>query len=454
MNSDPQAGSAESHPASLPRVLGLWDIIAIVVGGTIGSGIFLVPAEIATELSSPILILSVWVVGGVLSFFGALGFAELAAAYPHAGGAYVYLREAYGNLVAFLFGWTLFLVVDSGAIATLAVAFSSRYLPFFFPLSPVAQKGIAVLVVAVLVGVNYVGVRWGANLQNVLTAIKFAALVGVCGVVFLLADGDAANWVNPPVDPPSMSLAAAFGVALVAVLWAYKGWEGASYSTGETRNPERNLPWGLLIGTLAVIGIYLAANLAYLYVLPTAEIATSERIAADAVSLAIGPIGASAIALVILFSISGAANQILLTSPRVYFAMAKDKQFFRAMADVHPRYQTPHVAIVAMGVWSAVLSLTGTFEQLFTYVVFGQWIFFGLTVAAVFVLRRRRPDLPRPYKTTGYPVTPALFVLAALYISLNMLVSEPWNALAGLLIIALGLPAYYYWKRKAARSAL
>jgi len=452
LSSDPQAASSENHPTSLPRVLGLWDIVAIVIGGVIGSGIFLVPAEIAHELPSPVLFLSVWVVGGVLSFFGALAFAELSAAYPHAGGAYVFLREAYGPLVAFLFGWTLFLVVDSGAIATLAVAFSSRYLPFFFDVSPVAQKVIAVLLVAVFAGVNYIGVRWGANVQNFLTAIKFAALVGVCGVVFLLADGTPSNWVTPSIEGSAGSLAGAFGVALVAVLWAYKGWEAASYSTGETRNPERNLPLGLFIGTLAVIGIYILTNLAYLYVLPTSEIATSERIAAEAVSLAIGPIGASAIALVILLSMSGAANQILLTSPRVYFAMAKDKQFFHAMADVHPRYKTPHVAILAMAVWSAVLTLTGTFEELFTYVVFGQWIFFGLTVAAVFVLRRKRPDLPRPYKTTWYPVTPALFILAALYISVNTVVNDFGNALAGLVIIGLGLPAYFYWKRKAAAS--
>lgn len=451
MKSDPE-GSVESHPTSLPRVLGLWDIVAIVIGGVIGSGIFIVPAEIATELSSPVLFLLVWVAGGVLSFFGALAFAELAAAYPQAGGAYVYLREAYGHLVAFLFGWTLFLVVDSGAIATLAVAIATKYLPYFVTLSPLAGKLVALVIVAALVGVNYVGVRAGANLQNLLTAIKFAALVGICGVVFLFAAGDAAHFVNPAVDAPSWGLGGRFGVALVAVLWAYKGWEAASYSAGETRNPARNLPWGLLIGTLAVIAVYLGTNLAYLYVLPTADIAGSDRIAADAMSIAIGPAGATAIAVIILLSMTGAANQILLTSPRVYFAMAKDDLLFRKMAEVHPRFQTPHVSIVAMGIWSALLSVSGTFEQLFTYVVFGQWIFFGLTVGAVFILRRKRPDLPRPYRTTGYPWTPALFILAALFISLNTLVNQLWNAMAGLFIIALGLPAYFYWKRKAGRA--
>ncbi len=453
MDSHPPGGSAESHPESLPRVLGLWDIVSIIVGGVIGSGIFIVPAAIATELASPVLFLGVWVVGGVLSFFGALAFAELAAAYPQAGGAYVYLREAYGPLVAFLFGWTLFLVVDSGSIATLAVAAATIYLPYFVSLSPIAAKVASLLVVAGLVAVNYVGVRSGANTQNTLTAIKFAALVGVCGAVFLLADGDTANFTTPPVDAPSWSLAGHFGVALVAVLWAYKGWESASYSTGETRDPGRNLPLGLFIGTLTCLALYFATNLAYLYAFPTAGIAVSQGIAADVMSLAIGPVGATAVALLILVSLIGAANQILLTSPRVYFAMSKDDLFFRSMAHVHPRYRTPHMAIVAMGAWAALLSLTGTFEQLFTYVVFGQWIFFGLTVGAVFILRRKRPDLPRPYRTLAYPVAPALFILAAVAISLNTLINEFWNALAGLFIIALGLPAYLYWKRKAGAGA-
>jgi APA family basic amino acid/polyamine antiporter len=424
--------------------------VAIVVGGVIGSGIFLVPSAIAAEVGTPLPFLGVWVVGGVLSFFGALAFAELAAAHPQAGGAYVYLREAYGPLVAFLFGWTLFLVVDSGAIATLAVAFSTKYLPVFLPLSDLAAKLVAAAVVAVLVAVNYAGVRWGANLQNGLTIIKFAALVGLCGVVFFLAQGNPAHYTARAAEPTSWDLAGRFGVALVAVLWAYKGWEGASYSTGETRDPARNLPWGLFIGTLAILAIYLVTNLAYLWVLPTNEIAASGRIAADAISLVLGPVGGSVIAVVILFSIMGAANQILLTSPRVYFAMSQDGLFFKRIAHVHPRFRTPHVSIVAMGVWAVILSLSGTFEQLFTYVVFGQWIFFGLTVAAVFILRRKYPDLPRPYRTTGYPWTPALFILAALYISLNTLVNEPINAMAGLAIIALGLPAYLYWRRKAA----
>jgi len=437
-----------SSPHELPRVLGFGDVIGILVGTVIGSGIFIVPATIASEVRSPALILSVWVVGGLLSFFGALAFSELGAMYPQAGGMYVYLREGFGRPVAFLFGWTLFLVIDSGAIATLSMAFASKYLPYFVPLGPIATKAVALAFIAFLVAVNYVGTRWGARLQNLLTAIKFIAIVTVCGAVFGFAKGDAGHFVLPPTEW-SPSLVGSFGVALVASLWAYKGWEAATFSTGELRNPERNLPLGLFAGSVLVILLYVATNLAYLYVFPASRIATSTRIASDAMNAAVGAGGATFIAFIILFSITGAANGNVLTAPRVFFAMARDGVFFRSLARVHPRFLTPSVAILATGAWAGILSLSGTFEQLATYVIFGQWIFFGLTVAAVIVLRKRSPDVPRPYRTWGYPVTPVIFILAALYISVNTLVTQPVNALAGILIIALGLPAYFYWQRSA-----
>ncbi len=451
-NQTDQTDNTGTPDSGLPRVLGLWDIVGIIIGGIVGSGIFIVPAAIAAAIGSPLLFLAVWVVGGLLSFFGALSFAELGAAYPQAGGVYVYLRESYGSMIAFLFGWTLFLVIDSGAIATLAVAFSTKYLPFFFPLSSLGAKVVSVLFVAVLVAVNYVGVRWGANLQNLLTVIKFAALAGVCVIVFAFAKGDPSNIVSPAPGSFNLNLLSSFGVALVAVLWAYKGWEASTYSVGETRNPGRNLPLGLFIGTISVIGIYLVTNLAYLYVFPTGQIAQSDRIASDAMSLAIGPVGATVIAIIILFSITGAANQVLLTSPRVYYAMARDGLFFKRTADVHARFLTPHVSILAIGGWSIILSLSGTFEQLFTYVIFGQWIFFALTAGAVIILRRKRPDLKRPYRVFGYPFTPIIFILSAMFISLNTLINEFWNAMAGLIIITVGLPAYFYWKHKASRT--
>lgn len=437
---------------ALPRVLSLWDVVMIVIGGVIGSGIFLSPSEIAAAVPSPLLMLAVWVVGGLLSFFGAVAFAELGAAMPEAGGVYVYLREAFGPLLSFLFGWTLFLVIDSGAIATLAVAFSHNILPRFVEMTPIVKKIIAAAFVLFLGAVNYVGVRWGSRLQNLLTYIKTAAIGIIVVGVFLFAKGQGrvANFVEPSPGPFSFGLLGAFGVGLVASLWAYKGWESATYSAGEVKNPSRNLPLGILVGTVAVIALYVVANLAYLYIMPVGKIAASEgRVALDVMEIVSGPFGASLITFLILFSILGAANQNMLCSPRVYFAMARDGMFFKRIAECHPRFLTPHVSIVAISVWSVLLTLTGTFRQLFTYVIFGEWIFFGLTVAAVIVLRRKKPDLPRPYRTWGYPVTPVIFMLAAIGIAFSSLLSAFTNAMGGLIIILIGIPAFFSWRTES-----
>jgi basic amino acid/polyamine antiporter, APA family len=445
-------GGSAGDGRDLPRVLGILDVLGILVGTVIGSGIFIVPATIAQQVVSPTLLLTVWLVGGVLSFFGALAFSELGAAFPKAGGMYVFLREAYGPLLAVLFGWALFVVIDCGAIATLSVAFSSKYLPYFVVLSPTGQKAVAIALIALLAAVNYTGTRRGAALQNFLTFIKFSAIIGVSLVVFVFADGNAQNFSAPPPPAFSSTLVGAFGVALVASLWAYKGWEVVTFSAGEIKNPGRNLPLGLFAGTLAALVLYVMANLAYLYVFPVDVIAKSDRIAADAMNAAIGPIGATIVAVIILFSIAGAANGNMLTDPRVFFAMARDGVFFKKLGEVHPKYLTPHWSIVATAIWSAVLSVTGTFEQLLTYVVFGQWLFFGLTAAAVIVLRRTRPDLPRPYRTWGYPVTPLLFIAAAVFIAVNTLITQFWQALAGLGLILLGIPIYLLWQRNARRK--
>ncbi len=433
--------------ADLPRVLGFTSVVGILVGTVIGSGIFVAPNRIASLVESPQLILAVWVIGGVLSLFGALAFAELGAAFPQAGGMYVYLRESYGRLVAFLFGWTLFFVIDSGAIATLAVAFSSRYLPYFLPLTPLASRIVAVALIAFLVAVNLLGVRYGAALQNLLMFIKFGAILAVTLAAFTLGHGSASHFVEPAPAGWSGGLVGNFGAALVLSLWAYKGWEAVTFSSGEIKNPRRNIPVGLIAGTAVVVVLYLATNLAYLYIFPAGEIAKSSRIAADVMEMVAGPVGATLVAGVILCSITGAANGNVLTAPRVFFAMARDGLFFRKFAEVHPKLLTPYVSIVATGAWAAVLSVTGTFEQLATYVVFGQWIFFGLTVGAVMVLRRTRPQIERPYRTWGYPVTPVIFIAAALYISGSTLVTQPLHAAAGLALILAGVPAYWYWQR-------
>jgi len=450
----PQSNGMNPATPELPRVLGLFSIVAIVVGTMIGSGIFINPAKVAKDVGTPELMMAVWIVGGILSFFGALSVAELGAAFSQAGGLYIYLREAYGTMIAFLFGWTLFLVIETGTLATLAVGFSTKYLPYFVRVSGAQGKVVAATLFLILAMVNYMGVKRGALLMNFLTSIKFIALIGVCAVVFVFAKGSAGHFLSSSsgVQPAGGGLLGNFGVALVAALWAYKGWEISTYSAGEIRNPQKKLPLGLFIGTASVILLYILANLAYLYVLPAPQMAQSDRIAADAMQAAVGPVGASIIALIILTSITGTCTGHLLAAPRALYAMAKDGLFFKSVAKVHPRYLTPHVSILVLAVWGIILSTSGTFEQLFTYVIFGYWIFMGLTVAGVIILRKRRPDLPRPYKTWGYPVTPILFILSAVFLTLNSLIRTFWNSLAGLGVIALGIPAYFIWKSRLKKT--
>jgi APA family basic amino acid/polyamine antiporter len=433
----------------LRRVLGLFSIVGIVVGAMIGSGIFINPANIAKTVGTSKLMLAVWIVGGILSFFGALAIAELASIYSQAGGIYIYLREAYGSLVAFLFGWTLILVVEAGTIATLVVGFSSKYLPYFVSLSGLQTKVVAISLIVILAAVNVLGVKKGAFLMNFLTSIKFIGLIGVCVVVFIFAKGSTGNFLSSEsAVPVSGGILGSFGIALVSALWAYKGWETSTYCAGEIRDPQKKLPLGLFIGSLSVIFLYLLANLAYLYVFPAARMAESTRIAADVMEAAVGPVGASIIALIILLSMTGTANGHLLTAPRVFYAMAKDGLFFKSVAKVHPKYRTPHISIIVLATWAALLSLSGTFEQLYSYVIFGFWIFMGLTVAGVIILRRKRPDLPRPYKTWGYPVTPILFVLSSVFLTINSLIRTFWNSFAGLALISLGIPVYLVWRRR------
>jgi basic amino acid/polyamine antiporter, APA family len=444
---------------ALPRILSLWDVVMIVIGGVVGSGIFLSPSEIAAAVPAPLLMLAVWVIGGMFSFFGAVAFAELGAAMPEAGGIYVFLREAYGPLISFLFGWTLFLVIDSGSIATLAVAFSHNILPRFVEMTPFVKKLISAAFVIFLGAVNYVGLRWGSRLQNWTTYLKTGAIAIIVGAVVFFAKGHGAvkNFVEPGPGPFNFPLLGAFGIGLVASLWAYKGWEAATYSAGEVKNPKKNLPLGILIGTISVIVLYVLANLAYLYIMPVGKIAASEgRVALDVMQIIGGPLLATIITVLILFSILGAANQNMLTSPRVYFAMARDGMFFKKIAECHPKFLTPHISIIAITVWAFLLTLTGTFNQLFTYVIFGEWIFFGMTVASVIVLRKKRPDLERPYKTWGYPVTPIIFVLAAVYVAISALIGQFKNAMGGLLIILMGVPAYFFWRtsRRSIKTAM
>ena len=432
-------------PAELRRVLTLRDLVLIVVGTTIGSGIFTVPGSVLRQSGGDLgVALVVWVVGSVLALLGALTFGELGAMLPDAGGSYVYVREAFGPLPAFLLGWTLFLAINTGSTATLAVAFAN-YLGELVPLTPLTHKLAGVAMIAAVTAVNVRGVRQAASLQNWSTALKVSAIVALALAGFALGDGfhrpDTRVFATP-LAPASLSAA---GVALLGVLWAYEGWQNVTNSAGEAADPQRTFARGIGLGTAALVVIYLTANAGYVAAVGATGVAASDRIAADVVHALFGPAAARLVTLVILVSIFSAANGMVLTGPRMYFAMARDRVFFRSLADVHPRFGTPALAVAFSALWSMVLAVSGTFEQLFTYVVFASWIFAALAAASVFVLRRRRPDAPRPFRVPGYPVTPALFIAAAAAIVGNTIVARPVQALIGLGIVATGVPAYFVW---------
>ncbi|MBA3715146.1 MAG: amino acid permease [Pyrinomonadaceae bacterium] len=432
--------------ATLPRTLGLRDLIMLTVGSVIGSGIFIVPGAVLRQVDGFVLpALLVWLVGGILSLLGALTYGELGAMKPAAGGLYVYIRDCFGRFPAFLFGWTLFFVISSGAVATLSVAFSA-YLGEIVSLTPLMAKVIAILMIAVVTAVNVRGTRASANLQNWTTAIKVIGILVMSAALLWLGRGFTGSGAALWPAQFSGSLASGFGLAMIGVLWAYEGWQFVAYSAGETQNAQRNFPLGLVLGTAALVVIYMITNLGYLAALGPSGVATSDRLAATAVATVISPAAAKLVAVMILISIFSAANGIMLTSPRVYYAMAADGLFFHRLAEVHTRFQTPAFAIIAGAVWSAVLAATGTFEQLLTYVVFIGWIFYALAAASIFVYRRRMPDAIRPYRVPFYPLTPLLFIIAAAFLVMNTIATQPARAAVGLGIVLLGAPAYFIWR--------
>jgi APA family basic amino acid/polyamine antiporter len=433
--------------ATLDRTLNLRDLIFLIAGSVIGSGIFLVPGAILRQVNGSVgLALAVWVCGGLLSLLGALTYGELAAMNPAAGGLYVYIRDGFGRLPAFLYGWTLFLAIATGSIATLAAAFSA-YMGQIIPLSPFGIKAVAVGMIAVVTAVNVWGTRKSADMQNWTTLIKVAAILVMSGILLALGRGYSAT-MHAMWPAQHGGIAANFGIAMIAVLWAYEGWQFASYSAGEASNPQRDFPRAFLVGTVFLMVIYLIAVISYLAALGPERVAGSDTIAATAIDAVLGPGFAKLVALMILVSTFSAANSIQLTAPRVFHVMAKDGLFFRRLAEVHSRFRTPAIAVLACGAWSAVLVCLGSFQQLFTYVIFTGWIFYGLAAASIFQYRRRMPDAERPYRVPGYPWTPALFVLAAAALVLNTILSGPAGAAEGLGIVLLGLPAYLIWRRR------
>jgi APA family basic amino acid/polyamine antiporter len=430
----------------LPRVLRFSDLVLLTLGSVIGSGIFIVPATVLTLTGGNVgLALLVWVIGGALSLLGALTYAELAAMKPESGGLYVFMRDAFGSAVAFLYGWALFLVIASATVATLAVAFSS-YLRELVPLSPGTMKAVAVVMIVAIAVINVLGTRRSANLQNWTTGIKVVAILVMS--VLLLSRGDGLSDTTAVLPDTGTSALAAIGAAMLGVLWAYEGWHFITYSAGEVIDPQKNFARGIIIGTATLIGIYLLANVAYVAALGVQRSATSERIAAESVAQILGPGAGKLIALAILISMFSAANAVVLTASRVYFAMAQDGLFFARLGSIHPRWKTPAFAVIASCAWAAILALSGTFEQLLAYVVFTGWAFYALGAAAIFYYRRSAPDAPRPFRAPGYPWTPLVFIAVAAAIVLNTLFVRPGQAAIGIGLILLGVPVYWFWRRK------
>jgi APA family basic amino acid/polyamine antiporter len=445
--------------AELKRDLGIWAALAIVVGTVIGSGIFRVPQSMIQNVGSVPLVFLVWVVGGMLSLAGALTYAELAAAMPGAGGEYVYLSEAYGPMWGFLYSWTQMWVAKSGSIATLATAFfeyTAHFVPQFeqiwFTVGPVPIKYgqiFALVLILVLGGVNYLGVRIGGDVQVAVTAVKVGliAFVILAGL-FYSGNGTAASSsvaANASLAPAGF---AGFIAALVGALWAYDGWNNVGMVASEVKNPRRNLPLSLIGGTLAVIAIYMLANWAYFRVLSPADVASHKLVAAEMMQRISGSWGASAVSLAAMISIFAALNGSILTGARVPYAAARDGLFFRSAARIHPAFHTPGISILMLTAWSSVLVLSGKYDDLFDFVIFGSWLLYGMATASVFVLRKQRPELERPYKTFGFPVVPLLFLLGATVLEISTLWTKPRQSIAGILLILLGLPFYFYWRRR------
>ena len=460
-----------SNPEPSPRLLrqlGLFDSTMMMMGIVIGSGIFLTTGIMAKSIPSASLILLAWIIGGLLILAGALTYAELGAAMPDAGGQYVYLREAYGPLLGFLFGWKLFLINMTGSIAALGVAFAVYFGYFFpslsterelfgttinvfgksFPYSVSAGQIVAVLIILIFSLFNYVGVVFGKTIQNVFTVIKIVTMLGIIVFGFTLGLG---NPIDFSLNPSSLSLThilMGFGVALIAISWAFDGWNNINYVAGEIKNPQRNLPLALFIGTIGIAFLYVLMNLVYFYALPIPEMTGVIRVAEKSATALFGTQAADRVSIVVILSVLGAMNGAIFAGARVYYAMAKDKLFFHRVGRLHPRFQTPAFAILIQAIWSCILALTGTFEQLFTYAMFIGVLFWVIAAGAVFTLRKKYPDLPRPYKTWGYPAVPLIFILALSGVLLNALVEKPVESLIGLTITAIGIPIYYIWKRK------
>ena len=449
----------EASP-KLKRQLGLFDSTMMVIGIVIGSGIFMTTGLMAEVLPSPSFILIAWVLGGVMVLAGALTYAELGAAMPKAGGQYVYLREAYGPLPAFLFGWVAFIAYLTGTNAAIAVAIAEHMGSFFPTLSPeniILDLGfyhlssgqlMALTIIFGLSLVNYLGVVLGKWVQNVLTILKIGSILVFALIGLLVTTNVSIDYTLNPTGLSFGQILMGMGVALIAVNWTVGGWDYVTLVSGEVKSPEKNLPRALIFGTLAIISLYILINLAYLKSMPISQIAGEIKIGEASARALFGNGIAGLFTVAVILSMFGSLNGNILVGPRVTYAMAKDDLFFRQAADVHPKYRTPGNAIILQGIWAGILTLTGTFKELITLVVFVNFMLWIAASSTVFVLRKKQPDLHRPYKVWGYPWVPALFILFSLAVMVNTFFESPGQSLMGLGLTFLGLPAYYYWNKR------
>jgi APA family basic amino acid/polyamine antiporter len=447
------AAAPVSDPGStggFVRAIGLGRATAMVVGTIIGASIFVQPSLVSGAVPSVGGVLLVWAVAGALTLIGALITAELSSAFPHTGGVYVFLRRAYSPPVGYLWGWAMFWVMHSGIIAAIATVFA-RYLGHFVPLGDAGTRAAAVGSILLLSAVNYFGVRHGSALQTFFTAIKLIAMVMIValGVSAVTRRGNVMLVAQLQHETPVT--VGAFIRAMIAGLFAYGGWHMVTYAAEETKDPTRTIPRALFVGTVLVTVAYIAVNAAYLAVLPLATVTSSNRVAADFADAVLGSGGAHVLSALVVLSTLGAMTGIILSGPRVYLAMANDGVLFRWFGAVHPKYRTPHVAIVLQALWSSVLVLTGTYRALFTRVVYNEWIFFAMMAASLFVLRRRSDYRPT-YRVRGFPVLPAIFVLSSAAIVLHQIVAEPLESLSGLALVAAGVPVYWLWSRMGSRE--
>jgi basic amino acid/polyamine antiporter, APA family len=419
------------------------DTTVMMIGIVIGSGIFVLPNMIARNLPSARAILAVWIISGILSFFGALAYAELGAMMPATGGLYVYLREAYGPLCAFVSSWTFTLAVLSGGTAWLALTFSI-YVAHFLPLTFVTSKIVALALLTVLSAVNLIGVREAAWVQRTFTVLKIVGLIMLIAIAILSPRSGA---LHPNTATPQLFSLTHFGAAMAACLMAYNGWSYVSFIAGEVKDPKRNLLRSLVIGMAGVATLYVLANIAYMKVMTISEIAATERVGADVATRIMGTVGGTFVSLVVLLSIVGAVNGCIFTAARIPFAQAQDGLFFSRFGNVHPRFQTPAFSIVMGGLWTAVLIVSGSYETLYSYSILAAWIFYTLSVLAVYVFRRRMPDTPRPYKMWGYPYTMWAFIAISVWFIVNAFVTQPRPSLMALVILATGVVAYRIWRK-------